>query len=423
MTYADRSAQTIALTLLLTLITVGFAASLVLATDVYLLIFLAILTAVMFANVARWLSNFNPLPYGANLGITIGSFLLLVMVTFAFFGFRIEQQIKRTSDEVDESFAKLEDWLDDHPTVRTAVRRIPFVDGLLQQNMDLQAGDGEDGKPEAGEADQAEQGDSSRETEERTLSRNQTRLGGTGSQPRSAGWGGVGLMSSVSGRVFGVVGKLFSTTFGSAMNVSFVLFVGIFLAIRPQFYRDHFALLFPPGRRSRVTEILDDVGETLFAWLQGRAATMAITGVGTAIVLWLLGVPLALTLGVITGLLTFIPNIGAILALTLSMLVALSQGPGVVLGVVIAYGVLQFIESNIVTPVIQQHQTSVPPPILLSAQLMMAVTTGFLGVLVATPLVAAVIVLVREVYVKDVLGDNAENDSENPGSGHAKHSG
>ena len=134
---------------------------------------------------------------------------------------------------------------------------------------------------------------------------------------------------------------------------------------------------------------------------------MVITGLGTSIVLWMLGVPLAFTLGIITGLLSFIPTIGGFIALLLSMLVALSQGPATVVWVIVLYAVLQFVESNVITPLIQQHQTAVPPPVLLTSQLMMGVLTGFLGVIVSTPLVASLIVLVREVYLVDVLGDRS----------------
>ncbi len=212
-------------------------------------------------------------------------------------------------------------------------------------------------------------------------------------------------IGSISERVFGIFGKVFTTTFGAAMNIAFVLFVGVFLAIKPHYYRDHVAILFPPAKRPRVIEILNLIGQTLFHWLQGRAATMVITGVGTGVLLWLIGIPLAFTLGVVTGVLTFIPNVGAILALMLSMLVAVSQGSQSVMWVVVAYAGMQFVESNLITPLIQQRQTSVPPPVLLSAQLMMGVTLGFLGVLVATPLVAVGLLLIKETYVVDVLGE------------------
>jgi len=145
------------------------------------------------------------------------------------------------------------------------------------------------------------------------------------------------------------------------------------------------------------------MGESMFNWLKGRFLTMLITGAGTSIALFILGVPMPVTVGVITGLLTFIPNIGAIIALGLAMLLGLSQGPITVVWVVILYALLQLVESNVVTPLIQQHQTSIPPALLLAFQILMAALTGFLGVMVATPLLAAGMVLVKEVWIKDTL--------------------
>ena len=122
--------------------------------------------------------------------------------------------------------------------------------------------------------------------------------------------------------------------------------------------------------------------------------------------LWLLGVPMAITVGIITALLTFIPNIGGIIALALAMLMAFTQGPMTVLWVIVIYSVLQLIESNVISPLIQQHQTSIPPALLLSFQVILGALTGFMGLLVATPLLAATLVAVREFWIKDVLGDH-----------------
>lgn len=110
-----------------------------------------------------------------------------------------------------------------------------------------------------------------------------------------------------------------------------------------------------------------------------------------------------MTVGVITGFLTFVPNIGAIISLALAILLALSQGPEIVIWVIIVYAALQLVESNIVTPIIQQKKTSIPPALLLAFQLIMAALTGFLGVMVATPLLAASITLVQEVWIEEVI--------------------
>lgn len=395
-------AKTIATVLLLTLLAVGFAASLVMAIDVYLLIFLGVLCGVFFAKLAVLLGQVCPLPYKANLALIVLSAAVLSIGTIGFFGLRIEEQIKATSDSIDESADNLKEWLDEHPTVRSALAKVPLI-------KEFSASEPQD-RSESRESESTSSEKS--QDDEQVADSEQEEASDEVAKSASAGWSNIGTVNSVTGKVFGVLGKVFATTFGVAMNFAFVMFVGVFLAVKPTFYRDGLARLFPPRNRSRVTQILDNIGETLFNWLQGRAATMLITGIGTGLLLWLLGVPLAFTLGVVTGLATFVPNIGAIFALVLSMLVAASQGPPTVMWVVVVYAGLQFVESNLVTPLIQQHQTSVPPPLLLAAQLMMGVLTGFLGVLVATPLLASVMVLVKEVYIKDVLeADSSFDDS------------
>lgn len=351
------------------------------------------LSAVLFTNLAKLLGRLTKLPYGINLAAVVVALVALFVGTVFFFGWRIDRQLTRTSEQLDESYEKVVGWLEKSQTARTLFGRIPFSEDLLPTEFGNVVGDTTNRDPDSRASDASPQ-------------REQT--DGNDRQSEATGWVNVGTMDSVSGKVFGVLGKLFSTTLGASMNVAFVFFVGVFLALKPHFYRDNFAILFPKSQRHRVTEILDLLGETLFNWLQGRGATMVITGTGTSIVLWILGVPLALTLGIITGFLTFIPTIGGFIALLLSVLVAMSQGPATVVWVVVLYAVLQFVESNVITPLIQQRQTSVPPPLLLTSQLMMGVLTGFLGVLVSTPLIACVIVLVRESYVVDVLGEDGD---------------
>jgi predicted PurR-regulated permease PerM len=182
-----------------------------------------------------------------------------------------------------------------------------------------------------------------------------------------------------------------------------IYFIGLFLAINPQLYRDGFAMLFRSQDRDKVATVMNKMGESMFNWLNGRLLSMLITGTGTAIALAILGVPMPMTVGVITGFLTFVPNIGAIISLALAILLALSQGPEIVIWVIIVYAALQLVESNIVTPIIQQKKTSIPPALLLAFQLIMAALTGFLGVMVATPLLAASITLVQEVWIEEVI--------------------
>ena len=209
------------------------------------------------------------------------------------------------------------------------------------------------------------------------------------------------------GALFKAFQNMIGTTFGLIANMGLIFFVGMFIAVNPPLYRDGFARLFPIERRKRITEVMDQMSDSMYAWLNGRFIAMLITGVGTAIALWLLGVPMPISIGVITGLLTFIPNIGGIIALALAMMMALTQGPMTVVWVVVVYAVLQLVESNIVTPLVQQHQTSIPPALLLAFQIVLGALTGFLGLLVATPLLAAGLVGVQEFWIKDVLEEDS----------------
>jgi len=123
----------------------------------------------------------------------------------------------------------------------------------------------------------------------------------------------------VAGKVFTVLNQILLTTLRLVANIGIILFAGIFIAVDPKLYRDGFARLFPLDRRSRVKDVLDEMGDAMFSWLLGRFMTMAITGTGTAAALLVLGVPMAITVGVITGLLTFDPTFGGFTALFLAI--------------------------------------------------------------------------------------------------------
>lgn len=120
-----------------------------------------------------------------------------------------------------------------------------------------------------------------------------------------------------------------------------------------------------------------------------------------------MGVPLALVLGLLGGMLTFIPNVGPILSGIPVALVALSVSPMHVLYVTAFYTAIQIFEGYVLTPLVQQQTVSMPPALIILAQIMMAILLGVLGLIVAAPLGAALLVIVKRVYVEDVLQDRA----------------
>lgn len=204
------------------------------------------------------------------------------------------------------------------------------------------------------------------------------------------------------------IGGIFSTTTGAITGLGLIIFIGLYTAADPEMYLRGVVALVPPERRDRANDVIKAVGDTTWWWIIGRLASMTIIGVLVTLGLWAMGIPVPLSLGVLAALLTFIPNIGPLIALIPPTLLALQDGPVWAVAVVAFYLVVQVIESYVITPMIQQRSISLPPVITLSAQVILGFFTGIIGLAVASPLAAVGKVLVRELYIKDVLkaGEN-----------------
>lgn len=204
------------------------------------------------------------------------------------------------------------------------------------------------------------------------------------------------------------LGGLFTSTVGAVASALVILFVGIYVSTAPGIYVGGFVRLFPKPRRRRMRDVLRAIAATLRRWIAGRIASMVVVGILTWIGLAIAGIPLALSLAVIAGLLTFVPYIGPVLGAIPAILVALVDEPAKALWVVAIYTIVQIVENYIVTPLIQHQAVSIPPALLISIQILMAILFGGFGVLLATPLAVVVIVATRMLYVEDVLGDHVE---------------
>jgi len=216
-----------------------------------------------------------------------------------------------------------------------------------------------------------------------------------------------GAMPNDSGGL-GALQTAFSTVLGMLADGLIVLFVGVFLAISPTLYSNALVRLVPMPRRPRAREVVSALGTALRYWLLGRIASMLVVGALTAVGLMIAGIPLALTLGLIAALFSFVPYIGPIAAVLPALAVAAGEGSQAFVAVLIVYGAVQLVESYLVTPLIQQRVVSMPPALLIAAQVVMGALAGAVGVAVATPLIVVVIVLVQMLYVEDVLGDDVE---------------
>lgn len=203
------------------------------------------------------------------------------------------------------------------------------------------------------------------------------------------------------------VGGLFSQSSSFITHVFVVVALGIFIAAEPQIYLRTFVRLFPKGSREAVERVLEEVAGVLRRWLVARLIAMTLVGTLTALGLWALGIPLALTLAVIAMLLGFIPNLGPVLAAIPAVLIALLQSPAKAMYVVLLYVGIQTVEGYLITPLLQRKAISMPPALLISFQILAGVLFGFLGLLLATPLCAAALVLTHRVYIEGVLQDRS----------------
>lgn len=212
----------------------------------------------------------------------------------------------------------------------------------------------------------------------------------------------MGGTSEWLGRATGI----FSTTLSVLADGYVILFLTVFLAIQPKTYRAGLVLLVPKAGRARANEVCDKLSDTLVKWVLGRLASMVFVGVLTVLGLTLLGMPLAGVLGLFAGLVTFIPNIGPVVSMVPALLLAFfNGGPHMALYVLLLYLAAQTLESAAVSPVLQQRLISLPPALILVGQLIIGSFTGLLGLTLATPIIAIITVLVKMLYVQDVLGD------------------
>ena len=190
------------------------------------------------------------------------------------------------------------------------------------------------------------------------------------------------------------------------------LFVAIYLAAQPERYRHLCLRLVPPAHRPIAERLFGVIGQVLQRWLVGQLVVMVTIGVLTGIGLWLMGIEAAFALGLMGGLLCFIPFVGAILAAVPATLVALTQGPIYAASVICMYVGVHFIEGNFITPMVQAEATSFPPVLAILSTVAFSVLFGPLGVLLAAPLTLFLMAAVEVLYVQKGLGEAPETEDD-----------
>jgi predicted PurR-regulated permease PerM len=189
----------------------------------------------------------------------------------------------------------------------------------------------------------------------------------------------------------------------SVASFLIVFFGGIFLAAQPRLYGIGFIKLIPPAKRRLVADAMEDSERALRLWLKGQLWAMIIIFALTWAGLLLIGVPSALVLALISGVLEFIPYAGAITSAIPAILVGLAQSPELALWVVALYVIVHHIEAYVIQPIIQQFAVEIPAVITLFCLLAFGLLFGILGILLAAPLAVVAYVLVKRLYVIEAL--------------------
>lgn len=364
----------------LVMLAIAGAVLLWLAIDLLLLVFVGILLAIFLNSLSQWVAERTRLSDGWSLAAVIAGLLAVVTLAGVLFAPSLARQTQELAETLPQAVEKLEAQL----------RRNSFGNWVLDRALERAGG----GSAQAEEPSGPAKGDEA-------ASQQEARKASTPDNAEDA------VVRTATGAARRLVDGL--------VALVIVIFTGVYLAAHPQPYIRGVLRLFPIPRRQRIGEVLYAAGYTLRWWLFGQLLAMTVVGLLMGIGLMIIGVPLAMALGVLAGLFEFIPIIGPVLGLAPAVVLALTQQPTMALWVLGLYGVVQMIESYLLTPMVQARVIKLPPVVTIVTQVFFGWTLGALGLLVAVPIVAVIMTAVQMLYVEDFLGDDMQVDAEEHG--------
>jgi len=214
------------------------------------------------------------------------------------------------------------------------------------------------------------------------------------------------VLESVSGgnsdSLMSTVQTFLGSSFGVLGDIYIILLLGVFFTASPSVYKNGILLLVPKPKKELGKHIMDRISLSLKGWLKGMMVSIVLITVLISVALTIIGIPMTMVLGLITGILELVPNLGSLLAMIPGVLLALTISTNTAIIVALVYIVSQTITANIVTPLIQKKIINLPPALTLVSQLIMGTLSGALGIILAVPLLAIIIILIDELYVKKI---------------------
>jgi len=222
-------------------------------------------------------------------------------------------------------------------------------------------------------------------------------------------------VQQIGTQVMGSLGRLgsaVSSALGAVTSTVMILVIGIFIAAEPRLYQRGVAWMLPSDSRDRFFRTAERMGFVMRRLMAGRLIGMAVEGVGTWLLLWAGGVPAAALLGILTGLLAFLPNIGAIISGVLIVLAGFSVGVNEGLWAIAVYFIVQTVDGYLIVPYVARKTVDMPPALVLGAQLLAGALFGLMGLLLADPMVAMIKTALEQKSDDDQAQIEAEAKAE-----------
>ncbi|CAK7192945.1 Putative transport protein YhhT [Commensalibacter sp. Nvir] len=301
--------------------------------DLLMIVFAATLTAIILKGLASIVRKYTRLPYGISLTLVV---MIIFSALFALIwtsGPEISEQILKLKHAITLQVGNLRDQLHTSPLGNIVLDYLP------------------------------------------------NSVGGNHNEPST----------SLSSRIAGSMTGFITSVFGVVGTVFVIFIAGLYFAASPTLYGNGLLRLVPKKQRPRIRKLLLISGHTLWSWTAGQSIVMLVVGTCSFVGLSIIGIPLALALGVVAGLSNFIPYIGAIIGAVPAVLIGLSQGKQEAMFVIILYLTIQFLEGNIISPLVQNRAVRMPPGITILSQTIFGTILGMPGLILASPLTAAIL--------------------------------
>jgi predicted PurR-regulated permease PerM len=360
------------------------------ANEIVIVVFLGTLFGVAVASGVDKLERFR-VPRGVGAGFIVVTFLMILYTLGSFVAPTIAQQGHELKQRLPDAVERAEKWLNS---------RNPALMSSLLGTDSTQAAPAADSAKTAAEISAKVKGAQAAAAHDTTAANDTTN--------KVHGGPSTSLRENLGKKLVGSAHYLFpflTSTAETFAGLLLILMMSIYIGSDPETYKNGILHLFPKRKRERIGEVLSAMSTMLRKWLVTQLIAMLVIGVVSTIALLVLDVKAPFALGIIAGLLEFVPTIGPILSAVPAIAMGFLDSPEKALYVGLAYLAIQQVEGHLLIPLLMKGGMDLPPVLTIVTQGLMALLFGFLGLMIAVPLLAALMVPIKMLYVEDALGD------------------